>query len=209
MYIILLIITPFFVVLRRRFRKGWTAKLFSRSWCTNKIKDNQGDPFKLNPLQASLSLGGSLFNYTIRGHSITTWTRRGWEEVSRMSTLGHVTKGRYHVKYPKLSTQGGEGVKIGQNLVHVVIEWTLTVDKRQSQSNLHLNTAENFVFFLPRINQLHIINAVNMGNCEEFLCDTISFYERNSWFENFHGRKKNVLVNSWCVYSRMYHQNSR
>ena len=167
-------------MLRRRFRKGWTAKLFSRSWCTNKIKDNQGDPFKLNPLQASLSLGGSLFNYTIRGHSITTWTRRGWEEVSRKSTLVHVTKGRYHVKYPQLSTRGGEGVKIGQNLVHVVIEWTLTVDKRQSQSNLHLNTAENFVFFLPRINQLHIISAVNMGNCEEFLCDTISFYERNS-----------------------------
>ena len=144
--VIRLIITPFFVVLRRRFRKGWTAKLFSRSWCTNKIKDNQGDPFKLNPLQASLSLGGSLFNYTIRGHSITTWTRRGWEEVSRKSTLVHVTKGRYHVKYPKLSTQGGEGVKIGQNLVHVVIGWTLTVDKRQSQSNLHL-TQRNFLCF--------------------------------------------------------------
>ena len=50
---------------------------------------------------------------------------RGQEEgvgVSRKSMLGHVTKGRYHVKYPQLSTRGGEGVKIGQNLVHVVIE---------------------------------------------------------------------------------------
>ena len=47
------------------------------------------------------------------------------------------------------------------------------------------NTTENFVFFLPRINQLHIINAVNMGNYEEFLCGTISFYKRNSSLENF------------------------
>ena len=48
---------------------------------------------------------------------------RGQEEgVSRKSTLGHVTNSRYHVKYPQLSTRGGEGVKIRQNLVHVVIE---------------------------------------------------------------------------------------
>ena len=117
------------------FRKGWTAKLFSRSWCTNKIKDNQGDPFKLNPLQVSLSLGGSLFNYTIREPSITTWSRRGWEE------------GTYHVKYSQLPTRGGEGVKIGKNLVDVVIEWTLTVDKRQSQSNLHLTQRKILCFF--------------------------------------------------------------
>ena len=32
----------------------------------------------------------------------------GGKGVSRKSTLGHVTKGRYHVKYPR----GGDGVKI-------------------------------------------------------------------------------------------------
>ena len=29
--------------------------------------------------------------------------------VSRKSMIGHVTKGRYHVKCPQLSTQGGRG----------------------------------------------------------------------------------------------------
>jgi hypothetical protein len=36
--------------------------------------------------------------------------------VSRKSMLGHVTKGRYYVKCPQLSTRGGGGqnwVKIG------------------------------------------------------------------------------------------------
>ena len=35
------------------------------------------------------------------------------EGVSRKSTLGHVIKARYHANRPKLSTIGGEGVKIG------------------------------------------------------------------------------------------------
>ena len=41
--------------------------------------------------------------------------KRG-EGVSRKSTLGHVTKGRYHVNCPQLSTQGERGqnsVKFG------------------------------------------------------------------------------------------------
>ena len=42
--------------------------------------------------------------------------------VSRKSTLGHVTKGRYHVKCPQLSTQGEGGGQIRVNWVHVVIE---------------------------------------------------------------------------------------
>ena len=36
----------------------------------------------------------------------------------------HVDRGGY-VKYPRLSTRGGEGVKNGQNLVHVVVECPL------------------------------------------------------------------------------------
>ena len=43
----------------------------------------------------------------LRRHSITNWTRREGEGVSRNSTLGHVTKGRCHVKCPQLSTRGG------------------------------------------------------------------------------------------------------
>ena len=40
--------------------------------------------------------------------------KRRRKGVSRKSTLGHVTKGRYHVKCSQLSTRGGgEGVKIG------------------------------------------------------------------------------------------------
>ena len=34
-------------------------------------------------------------------------------------------KGGGYVEYPRLSTPGGEGVKIGQNLVHVVVECPL------------------------------------------------------------------------------------
>ena len=37
-------------------------------------------------------------------HSITKWTRREGEGVSRNSRLGHVTKGRCHAKCPQLST---------------------------------------------------------------------------------------------------------
>ena len=37
----------------------------------------------------------------------------------------HVDIGRGLGKCPRLSTRGGEGVKKGQNLVHVVIEWPL------------------------------------------------------------------------------------
>ena len=49
---------------------------------------------------------------SLRGHSITTGTRRGGKGVSRKSMLDHVTKGRYHIKCPQLSTRGGEGIKI-------------------------------------------------------------------------------------------------
>ena len=38
----------------------------------------------------------------------------------------HVDKGGGDVKCPRLSTRGGEGVKIGQNLVHVVVECPLS-----------------------------------------------------------------------------------
>ena len=38
----------------------------------------------------------------------------------------HVDKGGRVVKCPRLSTRGGEEVKIGQNLVHVVVEWPLS-----------------------------------------------------------------------------------
>ena len=36
-----------------------------------------------------------------------------------------VEKGGEYVKCPRLSTRGDEGVKIGQNLVHVVVECPL------------------------------------------------------------------------------------
>ena len=42
------------------------------------------------------------------------------EGVIRKSTLGHVTKARYHVKCPQLSTRGGEGGQNLLNLVHIV-----------------------------------------------------------------------------------------
>ena len=38
----------------------------------------------------------------------------------------HVDRGGGYVKSPRLSTRGGEGVKNGQNLVHVVVECPLT-----------------------------------------------------------------------------------
>ena len=50
--------------------------------------------------------------FLLSGHLITTWTKRG-EGISIKSMLGHVIKGRYHVKFPQLSTRGGEGFKIG------------------------------------------------------------------------------------------------
>ena len=34
--------------------------------------------------------------------------------VSRKLTLGHLTKGRYQVKYPQWSTQGGGGSTLGK-----------------------------------------------------------------------------------------------
>ena len=37
------------------------------------------------------------------------------EGVSRKSTIGQVTKGRYHVKYPQFSLEGGGGSKLSQN----------------------------------------------------------------------------------------------
>ena len=46
----------------------------------------------------------------LRGHSITTWTRRGG--VSRNPTLGHVTKGRHHVNV-HICKLKGRGLKIG------------------------------------------------------------------------------------------------
>ena len=49
----------------------------------------------------------------LRGHSITKWTKREGEGVSRNSTLGHVTKGRCDVKCPQLSTRGGLGGEMG------------------------------------------------------------------------------------------------
>ena len=55
---------------------------------------------------------------SLRGHSITTWTRKGGG-VSRKSSLGHVTKGRYHEKCPQLSTRGERGqnwVKFGPSI---------------------------------------------------------------------------------------------
>jgi hypothetical protein len=42
--------------------------------------------------------------------------RGGGDGVSKKSMLGHLTKGRYHVKYPQLSTRGGGG-QGDQNLV--------------------------------------------------------------------------------------------
>ena len=41
-----------------------------------------------------------------------------------MPVLSTWTGGGY-VECPRLSTRGGEGVKIGQNLVHVVVECPL------------------------------------------------------------------------------------
>ena len=57
----------------------------------------------------------------MRGHSITTSTRREGrvsvvDLVSRKSTLGQETKGRYHVKCPQLYTRGGRGVKFGPHV---------------------------------------------------------------------------------------------
>ena len=45
-------------------------------------------------------------------HSITTWTRR--RGASRKSTLGHVTKGNYHVKCPQLFIWWDRGSKLGK-----------------------------------------------------------------------------------------------
>ena len=55
----------------------------------------------------------------IWGHSITTWTRRGGEGGSQMSTLLH--------KSYIVHVRGREGVKNDQNLVHVVFERPLIV----------------------------------------------------------------------------------
>ena len=51
-----------------------------------------------------------ILNVIIRGHSITTWTRRGGRvsvESPRLVTWQSV--GMYHVKCPQLSTPGGGG----------------------------------------------------------------------------------------------------
>ena len=51
----------------------------------------------------------------IKGHSITTWTKMGRDEegVSRKSMLGHVTKGRYHLKLQNVNNcpLEGRGIK--------------------------------------------------------------------------------------------------
>ena len=65
-----------------------------------------------------LSVQKWLVKICVRAHSITTWTRkRGRRSVSRQSMLGHVKKGRNHVKCSQLSTRvGGRGqnwVKFG------------------------------------------------------------------------------------------------
>ena len=38
-----------------------------------------------------------------------------------------------YVKYPRLYTRGGEGVKIGQNLVHIVVECPLMKNALNNQ----------------------------------------------------------------------------
>ena len=59
---------------------------------------------------------------SFRGHSITIKCGQeegGREGVSRKSTIGHVTKVRYNVKCPQLSTRGGRGqnwVKFGSHM---------------------------------------------------------------------------------------------
>ena len=62
---------------------------------------------------SSMIISNSYLHRNLGGYSITTWRRKKREGVSTKSTLGHVTKGRYHVKCPQLSTRG-EGVKLGQ-----------------------------------------------------------------------------------------------
>ena len=49
----------------------------------------------------------------------------------------HVVWERGYVECPRLSTQGGEGVKIGKKMVHVVVECPLT-ELMSCLSNLRL-----------------------------------------------------------------------
>ena len=48
-------------------------------------------------------------------------------------------QGGGYVEYPRLSTRGGEGVKIGSKLVHVVVECPLIVRSGSGPTNLMLN----------------------------------------------------------------------
>ena len=59
-----------------------------------------------------IAAAAKAFELLLRGHSITTRTRRGGRgegRGSRKSTLAQVTKGRYHLKCSQLSTQVGRG----------------------------------------------------------------------------------------------------
>ena len=78
------------------------------------------NPFiKYSSLQLNcLSLKSTFWHKTrsVRGHSITTWTR--WGEGKKMSVFVHAQG----IK----TVHTGEGGKKWQNSVHVVVEWPLT-----------------------------------------------------------------------------------
>ena len=57
---------------------------------------------------AKQDLWGLEQSHSVWGHSITKWKKEGGGG-SRKSRLGHMTKGKYHVKCPKLSTRGWRG----------------------------------------------------------------------------------------------------
>jgi hypothetical protein len=78
-------------------KKGMTKSHYeiSMNFNSSKYKMVESDQFNffVSSIKHSMKIKLQITNFCIRGHSITTWTRRGGLGVSGKSMVGHVTKG--------------------------------------------------------------------------------------------------------------------
>ena len=75
-----------------------------------------------------------------------------------------MTKGRYHVKCLQFSTRRGGGVKIGLNLVHVVIECLLTYIRWKTWGNtLDSSSSPHQKEIFERLREFPYFSSVNTG----------------------------------------------
>ena len=88
-----------------------------------------------------------------------------------LSTFCPRGQGREVVKCPRLSTRGGEGVEIGQNLVHVVIECPLVyleIWKKMKDKNISILHLFHILVVLNNLRMSMWMSSHSMSRRREF-----------------------------------------